>query len=77
MCNFYRYAGHGDYDDIIYTGNVEEFKFVAFYVKDEVVVGAISCGMDPIVSQYAEFVAHGNKLLKDRLLEDPLSWIKK
>lgn len=61
----------------MYTGNVEELKFVAFYLKDGVVVAASSCGMDPIVSQYAEYVTQGNKILKEHLQEDPLSWIKK
>lgn len=71
-----RYAGHGSYDDIIYTGNVEEYKFVAFYLKNDEVVAVSSCGMDPVVSQFAELLAQGKKLFRDDLKEEPLAWTK-
>lgn len=74
-----RYAGHGDYDEIIYHGDVPGFKFVAFYIKDGVVVSASSCGMDPVVSQFAELLAQGKTLTKEDLKGDDLlawrSWI--
>ncbi|KAJ8934213.1 hypothetical protein NQ318_021638, partial [Aromia moschata] len=72
-----RYAGHGNYDDIIYAGNVDELKFVAFYLKDDEVVSASSCGMDPVVSQFAELLAQGKKLFRDDIKSDPLGWTKK
>ncbi|XP_057654676.1 apoptosis-inducing factor 3-like isoform X1 [Diorhabda carinulata] len=74
-----RYAGHGDYDEIIYHGDVSGFKFVAFYIKDGVVVSTSSCGMDPVVSQFAELLAQGKTLTKEDLKGDDLlawrSWI--
>ncbi|XP_056637583.1 apoptosis-inducing factor 3-like [Diorhabda sublineata] len=72
-----RYCGHGTFDDIIYTGNVEELKFVAFYLKDDVVVAISSCGMDPYVSQFAELLAKGRRLHRSDLRgDDPLKWAK-
>ncbi|KAG5865232.1 hypothetical protein JTB14_012052 [Gonioctena quinquepunctata] len=72
-----RYAGHGSYDEILYHGNVSEFKFVAFYLKNNQVVATSSCGMDPVVSQFAEHLAQGKKLFKDDLKNDKLAWTKK
>ncbi|XP_072379894.1 apoptosis-inducing factor 3 [Diabrotica undecimpunctata] len=70
-----RYAGHGEYDDIIYHGDVSQYKFVAFYLKDDIVVATSSCGMDPIVSQFAELLAQNKKITKEELQgEDLLTW---
>lgn len=74
--NGLRYAGHGDYDNIIYDGDVSKFKFVAFFLKDGVVVAACTCGRDPVVSQFAELLAQGKTLTEDALKEDPLAWTK-
>ncbi|KAJ8926295.1 hypothetical protein NQ314_021354 [Rhamnusium bicolor] len=57
--------------------NVEEYKFVAFYLKDDEVVATSSCGMDPVVSQFAEHLSQGKKLFRDDIKEDPLAWTKK
>lgn len=74
---FYRYAGHGSYDDIIYHGSVEDLAFVAFYLKDDEVVATSSCGMDPVVSQFAELLAQNKKLRRADLTDDLLAWTKK
>ncbi|CAH1118551.1 unnamed protein product [Phaedon cochleariae] len=71
-----RYCGHGKYDEIILHGSVENFKFVAFYLENGEVVATSSCGMDPIVSQFGERLARGEKLLKDHLQGDALAWAK-
>lgn len=71
-----RYAGHGTYDKILYQGDVNEFKFVAYYLKGNEVIAISSCGMDPIVSQYAERRSQGKKLLKSELGDDLLGWSK-
>lgn len=71
-----RYAGHGKYDDILYYGNVDELKFIAFYLQNDRVIGASSCSMDPYVSKFAEFLAEGKKLYRQDLEEDMLAWAK-
>lgn len=40
----FRYAGHGSYDDIVFAGNVDDLKFMAFFLKDDEVVSVLSCG---------------------------------
>nr|XP_023017973.1 apoptosis-inducing factor 3-like [Leptinotarsa decemlineata] len=71
-----RYCGFGHFDDIIYVGDVEALKFVAFYLKSDEVVSASSCGMDPIVSKFGELLAQGKKLKREDLVDDPLGWTK-
>nr|XP_022907828.1 apoptosis-inducing factor 3 isoform X2 [Onthophagus taurus] len=70
-----RYAGHGKYTDIVYSGDVEGLKFVAFYLDEDEVVAVSSCQMDPIVSEFAEILAQGKKLYrKDLTGDDHLGW---
>lgn len=71
----YRYAGHGRYDDIIYNGNVEEHKFVAYYLKDDKVIAISSCGLDPIVSQFAELLHQGKSLYRKDIENNSTEWI--
>lgn len=72
----FRYAGHGAYDDVIYHGDVENLKFIAFFLKDDEVVSATSCGMDPYVSVFAERLAQGKKLYRVDLKDDAMAWTK-
>ncbi|KAG5870987.1 hypothetical protein JTB14_013458 [Gonioctena quinquepunctata] len=71
-----RYCGYGDFDEIIYAGNVEDLKYVAFYLKNDIVVAASSCAMDPVVSKFGELLAQGRKLSRKNLADDPLQWTK-
>ncbi|KAI3354313.1 hypothetical protein L3Q82_018843 [Scortum barcoo] len=60
-----RYAGYGEgYTEIIFKGKVEERKFLAFYIKDEVVVAAASLMFDPAVARLAEMMATGQTVTK-------------
>uniref|UniRef100_A0A3Q3LJQ8 Apoptosis inducing factor mitochondria associated 4 n=1 Tax=Mastacembelus armatus TaxID=205130 RepID=A0A3Q3LJQ8_9TELE len=60
-----RYTGYGEgYTEIIFKGKVEERKFLAFYIKDEVVVAAASLMFDPAVARIAELMATGQVLTK-------------
>uniref|UniRef100_A0A667WNL4 Apoptosis inducing factor mitochondria associated 4 n=1 Tax=Myripristis murdjan TaxID=586833 RepID=A0A667WNL4_9TELE len=60
-----RYTGYGNgYTEIIFKGKVEERKFLAFYIKDEVVVAAASLMFDPAVSRLAEMMATGQIITK-------------
>eukprot|EP00064_Thunnus_orientalis_P018819 superscaffoldBa00004466_g18925 len=60
-----RYTGYGEgYTEIIFKGKVEERKFLAFYIKDEVVVAAASLMFDPAVTHLAELMATGQRITK-------------
>lgn len=72
----FRYAGYGDFDDVIYAGDVDNLKFMAYFIKEDEVVAVTSCGMDPLVSQFAERLAQGQKLYRNDLRDDPLAWAK-
>lgn len=73
-----RYAGSGSFEDVIYVGNIDELKFVAFYInKLDQVVAASSCGMDPIVSQFAELLYQGKKLFRKDIDKKPLEWLSR
>lgn len=73
-----RYTGFGPgYDDVIVHGNLDEYKFVAFYTKGEDVVAVASLNFDPIVSQAAEMMQNGKKITKKEILSDPKSWINR
>ncbi|XP_070685159.1 apoptosis inducing factor mitochondria associated 4 [Pempheris klunzingeri] len=72
-----RYTGYGEgYTEIIFKGKVEERKFLAFYVKDEVVVAAASLMFDPAVARVAELMATGQVLTKAQAQADDLSWLQ-
>ncbi|XP_019944120.2 apoptosis inducing factor mitochondria associated 4 [Paralichthys olivaceus] len=72
-----RYTGYGEgYTEIIFKGKVEERKFLAFYIKDEVVVAAASLMFDPAVARLAELMATGQVLKKTQAQSDDLSWLQ-
>uniref|UniRef100_A0A3Q2CR36 Apoptosis inducing factor mitochondria associated 4 n=1 Tax=Cyprinodon variegatus TaxID=28743 RepID=A0A3Q2CR36_CYPVA len=72
-----RYAGYGEgYTEIIFKGKVEERKFLAFYIKDEVVVAASSLMFDPAVAHVAELMAKGTVITKAQAQSEDLSWLQ-
>lgn len=73
----FRYTGYGEgYTEIIFKGKVEERKFLAFYIKDDVVVAAASLMFDPAVAQIAELMANGQILTKAQAQAEDLSWLQ-
>ncbi|XP_060533497.1 apoptosis-inducing factor 3-like isoform X2 [Cylas formicarius] len=71
----FRYAGHGAFDDVVYTGDVDALKFVAFFLRKGVVVSVAACGMDPVASQFAEHASLGKKLYREDVSGDSvLDW---
>lgn len=76
----FRYAGHGTYSQVIIDGDLEDFKFVAYFVNDAATVTAVaSCGRDPVVAQFAELISQGKCLGLDQI-SDPATrqdWTKK
>lgn len=72
-----RYTGYGEgYTEIIFKGKVEEGKFLAFYIKAEVVVAAASLMFDPAVARIAELMSSGHVITKTQAQSDDLSWLK-
>ncbi|XP_055003884.1 apoptosis inducing factor mitochondria associated 4 [Boleophthalmus pectinirostris] len=70
-----RYTGYNEgYTEIIFKGTVAERKFLAFYIKDDVVVAAASLMFDPAVAHLAEMMALGQCITKAQALADDLSW---
>ncbi|EKM58472.1 uncharacterized protein PHACADRAFT_252817 [Phanerochaete carnosa HHB-10118-sp] len=52
-----RYCGVGaGFDDIIVDGNLEEMKFVVYYVKGDKVIAVASMQRDPVVSKASELL---------------------
>eukprot|EP00079_Xenopus_tropicalis_P033202 XP_017946973.1 PREDICTED: apoptosis-inducing factor 3 [Xenopus tropicalis] len=74
-----RYTGYGEgYTSIELKGNLEELKFLAFYIKDDYVVAVSSMNYDPVVAQVAEVMSSGRRITKNEVLEeDFLSLITK
>jgi len=57
-----RYCGHAlSFDDIHIEGNLDELKFVGYYIRNDKVLAVVSIGLDPIVSAAAELM-HINKM---------------
>ncbi|KAK3582946.1 hypothetical protein CHS0354_019953 [Potamilus streckersoni] len=73
-----RYTGYGPgYDDVVVHGEINAQKFVAFYTKGNEVVAVASMNFDPIVSQAAEMMQAGKKIMKSDVLKDPTAWLGK
>ncbi|CRK98150.1 CLUMA_CG011518, isoform A [Clunio marinus] len=73
----FRYCGYGKPSEVHIEGNLQDMKFVAFYLNDSgTVIAVASCQRDPVVSQFAEFLSQGRKLKKTELLTDPFGWIQ-
>lgn len=73
-----RYAGYGEgYTDILVKGKPEEQTFLAFYIKDDIVVAVASMNFDPAVSQVAEMLLSGRKISREEAQSEDLSWLKR
>ncbi|KAL5017385.1 hypothetical protein ScPMuIL_006974 [Solemya velum] len=71
-----RYTGYGPgYDDIVVHGDLDQPKFVAYYTKGEEVVAVASLNFDPVVSQAAQMMSAGKKILKSEIEVDPHGWL--
>ncbi|XP_062559721.1 apoptosis-inducing factor 3-like [Armigeres subalbatus] len=75
--NGIRYVGYGTPHDIIIEGDLEQLKFVAFYLDAErKVIGMADCGRSPVVAQFAEYLSQGKVLYENQLNPDPFAWTK-
>lgn len=74
----FRYCGYGKPATIHIEGSLEELKYVAFYIDASgKVIAMSSCGRDPVVSQFAEFLSQGRSLTISDIQEDAFAWINK
>ncbi|XP_054167005.1 apoptosis-inducing factor 3-like [Oppia nitens] len=73
-----RFAGNNEgFKDIIIDGNVEEFKFIAYYIDNaENVVAVATIANDPIATLFTAFLRSGKTLTAKEIKSDPKAWIK-
>uniref|UniRef100_A0A1A9WK94 Rieske domain-containing protein n=1 Tax=Glossina brevipalpis TaxID=37001 RepID=A0A1A9WK94_9MUSC len=73
----FRFSGYGQYSNIIIDGNLEDMKFVAYFVNENNKVMLVgSCDYDPIVSQFAELQSQGGTLKLADIKNDEVPWTK-
>ncbi|XP_078485676.1 apoptosis-inducing factor 3-like isoform X1 [Ciona intestinalis] len=60
-----RFAGCASgHDDVIIRGDLDDLKFAAYYVKNDVIVGMATMSMDPLVAEFANKLSKGDVVLK-------------
>ena len=58
-----RYAGYGaGFDQVEIRGSLDDQKFVAYYVKGDVVIAVATMKRDPVAAQFAEDLFNGKVL---------------
>ncbi|CAM4667516.1 apoptosis-inducing factor 3 isoform X1 [Caretta caretta] len=72
-----RYAGYGKgYTDTVVKGNLEQLKFLVFYIKDDYVIAVASLNFDPMVSLVAEVMYSGRQISKAEAQSSDTTWMK-
>ncbi|XP_039363944.1 apoptosis-inducing factor 3-like isoform X4 [Mauremys reevesii] len=72
-----RYAGYGKgYTETVVKGNLEQLKFLVFYIKDDYVIAAASLNFDPMVSLVAEVMYSGRQISKAEAQSSDTTWMK-
>ncbi|KAM9117978.1 apoptosis-inducing factor 3-like isoform 3-T5 [Pangshura tecta] len=72
-----RYAGYGKgYTETVVKGNLEQLKFLVFYLKDDYVIAAASLNFDPMVSLVAEVMYSGRRISKAEAQSSDTTWMK-
>lgn len=69
-------AGYGRPDSYKVHGSLEEFKFFAYYFKDDKVIAMSSVGRDPIVSDFANLLYEGKILTREEVENNPTGWMR-
>ncbi len=66
-----RYVGHAkEWDEIVYHGDPESLKFVAFYVKDDRVLAAAGCGENKKMARIGNLLRSGEMPTAEELRSD-------
>ncbi|KAM9728531.1 apoptosis-inducing factor 3-like isoform 2-T2 [Menidia menidia] len=71
-----RYTGYGEgYTDVVMKGSVQDYKFLALYIKNDEVIAAAGLDFDPAVSAVAERLFLGKVITVKEAKSDDLSWL--
>uniref|UniRef100_H2Y453 Rieske domain-containing protein n=1 Tax=Ciona savignyi TaxID=51511 RepID=H2Y453_CIOSA len=58
-----RFAGHANgYNDVIVRGSLDDYKFAAYYVRNDVVVAVATMTSDPIAAEFAQRLKAGEAM---------------
>uniref|UniRef100_A0AAJ7SM66 Apoptosis-inducing factor 3 n=1 Tax=Petromyzon marinus TaxID=7757 RepID=A0AAJ7SM66_PETMA len=72
-----RYTGYGDgFEDVLIQGDLDELRFIAYYIKNEDVVAVASMNWDPVVSHFAEVMNSGGTVTRRDVESSDLPWVK-
>ncbi|CAL7939283.1 unnamed protein product [Xylocopa violacea] len=72
----YRYTGYGKPDRIKIYGSLKNSEFFAYHIKDDKIIAMISCGADPVVADFANFLREGRTLTEAEIHKDPYGWMR-
>ncbi|XP_051162893.1 apoptosis-inducing factor 3 isoform X2 [Leptopilina boulardi] len=72
----YRYAGYGRAESFKVHGSLEDFKFFAYYFKNDQVIAMSSVGRDPIVADFANLLYEGKILTREEVEKNPTGWMR-
>lgn len=71
-----RYAGHTDnVSEPVISGDLDNFKFVAYYFSEGKVAAVASIGQDEVPSIFASLVKDGHSLREEDIRRDPNQWL--
>ena len=72
-----RFAGHTDnVKDPVITGDVDNFKFTAYFFTGSKVSAVASMGQDEVPAMFANLSKDGLSLSEEEVRRDPLEWIR-
>ncbi|XP_043268069.1 apoptosis-inducing factor 3 isoform X2 [Venturia canescens] len=72
----YRYAGFGRATSHKIYGSLSDLKYFAYYFNEGRVIAMSSCGTDPIVSDFAEYLHEGKTLTEAEVTANPTGWMR-
>ena len=67
-----RFSGHAPdgFDEIVYEGDVKDGKFIAYYLKNDIVMAVATLGRDPVAADFANVLLEGDILRKENLTNE-------
>ena len=70
------FSGYGSATSIKIHGSLADLKYFAYHINDGKVVAMSSCGTDPIIADFAEYLYEGKSLMESEVTEDPTGWMR-
>jgi len=75
---YFQYVGHATtWDDVIFHGDVSKRKFVAFYVKDNKIVGTAGCNRDVQIAAAGELMRINRLPTPEELRGGPIDLVER